>query len=231
MAFILRHTEIRILCQNVWLDAFLCFAPDVRGLILSLNSSAQALRESNQDRALRAFRQAGFGTLQLNLLTAYEESRDPDVAFNVPLLAQRLEAAIDWLDHQPGLEQIALGIDAAGSSAAAAIRYMTDEVPEHNQRVSAIVGRAARIDLAGAVPLRKLGQPLLLVLPEHATSLHNANLPAYDIVQGTKRWSVVEGGEDFATNSQFLNASVLHAGEWFVQHLGNQPALKNVAGL
>ncbi len=69
-------------------------------------------------------RQAGFGILLLDLLTADEADLDMRKAtfrFDTGLLARRLAAATDWLAEQPATHGLPVGYFGAGYGAAAAL--------------------------------------------------------------------------------------------------------------
>ena len=67
-----------------------------------------------------ALRQAGVGTLLMDLLTP-EEDRDTTRRFDIALLTQRLMDAARWVVSQPELSKISLGFFGASTGAAAKI--------------------------------------------------------------------------------------------------------------
>jgi len=182
MPFVLRHTEIRIQAGKAWLDALLAQSPDVRGLVIYALPYLARLREARETHFCKVLEDAGFGTLLLSLLTPYEDSRDPDVRYNIALISQRLLAVTTWISQQPELGVLPLGIVASSTVAAGAIRLAGQD----EQPFSALVSKAGRIDLAGAAPLRKLCTPILVLLPGAEPDLPAATASAYALLEKEK---------------------------------------------
>jgi putative phosphoribosyl transferase len=120
-------------------------------------------RHSPRNRQVAAgLQDAGYGTLLLDLLTEAEERIDVEtraLRFDIPLLAERLTAAADWLvgaDAAGGLPLVTFG---ASTGAAAALMTAATR-PE---RIAAVVSRGGRPDLAGAALGRVRAQTLLIV--------------------------------------------------------------------
>lgn len=156
----LRTTDISIPYEHVWLSGELVHAPDVDGLAVVLRPAGSPFAQSRDLRVSRELQHAGFATLLINLLTAYEESRDPDARFNVPQMANRVVAVLDWIGHQPPLAGLGVGLVAADTASGAAVRAGWKAA----DRLSAIVCRAGRPDLAGLTPLNTLAVPLRMVV-------------------------------------------------------------------
>lgn len=210
----LRKTSISLPAEHVWLDGLLAHAPDVRGLVVILQTSVGQHRDSREAYLAGQLQQAGFATLILDLITRYEDSRDPDIRYNVPLLARRIEAAAEWIEHQPPLEGLAVGLLAATTGSGAIIRAAA-KAPE---RFHALVCRAGRPDLAGAGPLRTLILPLRLLVGDLDTGQAMLR-QAFDLVGGPKDWAVVDGAGELFIEPGALEAAGRLAGEWFQRHL------------
>lgn len=156
----LRTTDISIPFEHIWLSGELVHAPDVDGLAVVLRPAGSPFAQSRDLRVARELQRAGFATLLINLLTAYEEARDPDARFNVPQMANRVVAVLDWVGHQPPLAGLGVGLVSSDTASGAAIRAGW----KAGDRVSAIVCRAGRPDLAGLMPLNTLAVPLRMVV-------------------------------------------------------------------
>lgn len=211
----LRHAELRIQAERAWLDALLAVAPDVSGLIVCATPFSPVLRDSRENYAATAYRDRHYATLIVNLLTAYENERDPDVRYDIALLDHRLKAVLTWLDQQPGLSGLPLGLQASGTVAAAAVRLATRE-PD---RISALVSRAGRCDLAGAEPLRRLKTPLLMQVPGLNPELISPSTQAYAHVGGTKQWCEYALASATYAEPGVLEVVTRDACQWFAQHL------------
>jgi putative phosphoribosyl transferase len=211
----LRHTDIRIQAERAWLDALLSFAPNIRGLIICAAPYIGQLRDSRDNYAAGILHEAGFGTLIVSMLTPYEESRDPDVRYDVALLGNRLHALLTWIEQQPDLAGLPLGLIATGTVAAAGIRQCVRE----SERISAVVSRAGRADLAGADPLRRLKVPILLQVPSNAHDLHKPSQQAYAHLTGIKQWHEVSNASTNFIEPGALETITREASDWFSQHL------------
>lgn len=139
---------------------------DAVGLVVFAHGSGSG-RYSPRNRAVAAgLCRAGVATVLMDLLTVREEridQRTRELRFDIPLLAQRLTGALDWLADGPDApEQTAAlpaGLFGASTGAAAALITAADR----RDRVRAVVSRGGRPDLAEAV-LGRVEAPVLLVV-------------------------------------------------------------------
>lgn len=219
----LRSTDISIPHEHAWLYGELCHAPDVRGLAVVLRPAGGPFSHSGENRVVTALQDAGFATLLINLLTAREEEHDPDAHYNVPLMAQRVQAVGEWKRHQPPLEGLAMGLVASGTGCGAAVRAAARE-PEP---FSAIVCRAGRPDLAGLTPLNTMLLPVRMVvgsLDPQAGMIRQA----FEHFRGTRDWQVVDGADENFHDEALARFGRL-AAEWLDQHLPT-PVIEVPAG-
>ncbi len=158
----LRNTLISIPTAGAWLDGVLAHAPDVRGLALLPASDTYHTPRVDGSRVSLALQEAGFATMTLNLLTRHEAARDPDAGFNVSRLTERLLASIDWIDHQPALAALPLGLVASGTACGAIVRAAS--ATGTADRIVALVCSGGHPDLAGATPLRTLSVPTRFII-------------------------------------------------------------------
>ncbi len=208
----LRHSHVRIAAEGGWLDARLAHCAEVKALLILLEHGPLPT-ETPTPFIARGLQDAGFATVQLDLLLPTEAERAQDASFHIPLLAHRLLAAHNWLSHQPDLETLPVGLLAHNNGVAVAIRAAW-QAPE---AFAAIVALAGRPDLAGATPLRELAVPTLLIAGEtdpHLSSVQHAHkrmrpthphrlLPATD-----------SHLSDLPTREAFCQMAV----EWFDEH-------------
>src|SRR5215216_3354474 len=93
--------------------------------------------------------EARLATLLVDLLTQDEEEvdlRTRELRFDVPLLADRMVAAIDWLNDERSTVELPVGCFGASTGAAAALIAAA----RRPGRVPAVVSRGGRPDLARA---------------------------------------------------------------------------------
>jgi pimeloyl-ACP methyl ester carboxylesterase len=79
--------------------------------------------------------------------------------FDVPLLAARVRAALEWSEHRAELHDVPVGLFGASTGAAAALRA----VASADTRVGAVVSRGGRPDLAEDA-LGEITCPVLLIV-------------------------------------------------------------------
>jgi putative phosphoribosyl transferase len=170
-------------------------------------------RHSPRNRYVASVLQgAGLGTLLLDLLTPDEEADRRNV-FDIPLLAQRLAAATEWLGNRQGLA-CRVGYFGASTGAAAALWAAADaESP-----VGAIVSRGGRPDLAGA-RLAAVRAPTLLIVGGADTQVLALNRGAMNDMQALTRLEVIPGATHlFEEPGTLAQAGKLAAG-WFTRYL------------
>jgi putative phosphoribosyl transferase len=106
--------------DHVALPGTLALPTDAAGVVVFAHGSGSGRASPRNIRVARALNEAGLGTLLLDLLTPQEE-RDRANVFDVPLLAGRLTAAVEWLEWQPEAAHLPVGLFGASTGAAAAI--------------------------------------------------------------------------------------------------------------
>ncbi len=210
----LRTTELSIPAGPVWLDGLLTHAPNVRGLAVMLQPNAASLSESRESYVAGVLQSAGLATLAVNLLTRYEETRDPDARYNVPQMANRVLAVADWIAHQPPLVPLAVGLLANGTACGAAVRAGW-KGPE---RFAALVCRGGRPDLAGATPLAALTVPIRVVVGADDPELPIVK-QAFDYLRGPRDWQLVSGAGPLFAEPGTLDGYAQLAAEWLLDRL------------
>ena len=121
--------------------------PGATGIVAFAHGSGSSRFSPRNTRVAAVLNDAGLATLLFDLLTP-EEERNRRNVFDVPLLAERLLAATEWLAGQPELRHLAVGYFGASTGAAAALLGCCGE----HGAVEAIVSRGGRPDLAGDPP-------------------------------------------------------------------------------
>src|SRR5215207_11754624 len=95
---------IRIPHGDVELDGDLTVPDRARGLVAFAHGSGSGRHSPRNRHVAAALASAGFATLLMDLLTKAEEDvdlRTRELRFDIPLLAARLTAAIDWAAGVP----------------------------------------------------------------------------------------------------------------------------------
>src|SRR5438874_7629230 len=91
---------VQIPAGGVTLEGNLNIPDGARGVVLFAHGSGSSRHSPRNRYVAQLLRQAGLGTLLLDLLTREEElvdARTGHLRFDIGLLAERLVGAIDWL--------------------------------------------------------------------------------------------------------------------------------------
>jgi putative phosphoribosyl transferase len=215
MAMRLRQTEVGLPADGRWLDGILSHHPHVPGLILQVERSGSTLKTSRGAFITDALRNAGFATLQVGLLSHDEERKAPEVWHQVATLTTRIAAALEWIEHQPALKDLPLGIAARDAATAAVIRVASRD----GSTIKAIASRSGRPDLAGLEPLKALATPLLLVTGELDDTGPGPNQQAYDQLKCAREIVIVKGASQSFEELGTLEEASRNIVSWFERWL------------
>ncbi|GAA5204853.1 dienelactone hydrolase family protein [Streptomyces thinghirensis] len=199
------------------LDGDLTLPAGAPGVILFAHGSGSS-RLSPRNRAVAAgLHRAGFGTLLLDLLTEDEEREDAATArhrFDIALLTRRLTDAVDWLERRPDTAALSVGLFGASTGAGAALAAAA----ERPNRVSAVVSRGGRPDLAGDV-LPLVTAPVLLVVGGGDAAVLDLNREAAEELSAPHRIHVVPGATHLFPEPGALAQVTEAAAGWFRDHV------------
>jgi putative phosphoribosyl transferase len=171
-------------------------------------------RLSPRNRAVaEALNGQGMATLLFDLLTPDEE-RDRANVFDIPLLAERLVDAVRWIDRQPELARLPLGLFGASTGAAAAL-VATAHL---GTRVGAVVSRGGRPDLANTA-LEMVAAPTLLIVGGLDDVVIELNEKALARLNAAKALQIVPGASHLFPEPGALDAVISLAAQWFKTQL------------
>ncbi|WP_344362372.1 dienelactone hydrolase family protein [Streptomyces gobitricini] len=199
----------------VTLAGDLALPREARGVVAFAHGSGSS-RHSPRNRAVaETLRDAGLGTLLLDLLTADEERVDMDTAeirFDIPLLGRRVTAAVDWLHDRPDTGKLPVGLFGASTGAAAALVAAA----ERTEQVRAVVSRGGRPDLAGAA-LAGVRAPVLLVVGGHDHEVLRLNEEATRQLTAPCTLHVIPGATHLFEEPGTLEQAADAARDWFLR--------------
>jgi putative phosphoribosyl transferase len=186
------------------------------GFVAFVHGSGSS-RFSRRNRAVAdVLGQAGIGTLLLDLLTAAEESIDATTAefrFDIPLLAERTAAVIDWIPTMPETALMPLGLFGASTGAAAALIAAADRP----QLVRAVVSRGGRPDLAEGA-LERVAAPTLLIVGSLDEPVLELNEAAKRRLRARSEMAIVPGATHLFEEAGALDQVARLAADWFVDN-------------
>jgi putative phosphoribosyl transferase len=141
-----RERPVRIPIGPVTLEGNRDIPEGAQAVVLFAHGSGSSRHSPRNRYVARVLRDAGLATLLMDLLTAEEEAEDMymgHLRFDVPLLAERLIGATDWLGQATETADFRIGYFGASTGAAAALVAAA----ERPDTVGAIVSRGGRPDL------------------------------------------------------------------------------------
>ena len=186
------------------------------GVVVFAHGSGSSRSSPRNRLVAEALRQSGLGTLLFDLLRP-EEAEDRRKVFDIPLLAERLMDATDWLTSPAGAGgAVPVGYFGASTGAAAALVAAA----LHPDPVHAVVSRGGRPDLAGAEPLSHVRAPTLLIVGGRDEEVLALNRAAAARMPGEVEVRVVEGAGHLFEEAGTLDAVVALARDWFEARIG-----------
>jgi putative phosphoribosyl transferase len=180
------QNAVTIPVDNILLQGELVIPAPATAVILFSHGSGSSHRSPRNQKVAQALRDAGFGTLLFDLLTADEDACFSN-RFAIDLLTERLIAATRWVESLPETQDCRIGYFGASTGAAAALKAAA-QLPA----AGAIVSRGGRPDLAMDV-LDEVTAPTLLIVGSLDTDVLSMNRQAFVRLNGEKQLEVVEG--------------------------------------
>ncbi|MFC7300195.1 alpha/beta family hydrolase [Cognatiluteimonas weifangensis] len=207
----------RIRSHGVVLEGELVTPIPPHGLVIFAHGSGSSRRSPRNRQVAAALQRRGLATLLFDLLTP-QEDQDTTLRFDIPLLTQRLEAALDWVRTQATHRDLAIGLFGASTGAAAALALAAARPAE----VVAVVSRGGRPDLAGEAALTKLRAHVLLIVGGADTEVLALNRAAQLAMRPWANLAVVPGATHLFEEPGALERAAELAGDWFGQWLDDR---------
>jgi putative phosphoribosyl transferase len=209
--------EVRMQVDSVTLAGILAIPEKCPGVVLFAHGSGSGRYSPRNQFVAHALREVGLGTLLMDLLTPDEEAVDlltREHRFNIPLLAQRLVGATDWLLARPDAEDLKVGYFGSSTGAAAALIAAAER-----PRVTwAVVSRGGRIDLASRA-LPDVEAPTLLIVGGNDQVVLGLNQRAMSLLRAPKKLEVVPGAGHLFEEPGALEEVARLARDWFERQL------------
>ena len=212
------RTEVRIPSGDAWLYGDLALPVGAHELVLFAHGSGSGRHSARNRQVAQALQNVGMGTLLFDLLTAAEEQTDVHTGehrFNMALLTKRMQDATLWVTAQAQFKAMPIGYFGASTGSAAALIVAA----RLGARITAVVSRGGRPDLAGPVVLAALQAPTLLIVGGADHGVIELNQAALQFMRCEKQLSVVQHASHlFEETGALEEVSALAAG-WFTDHL------------
>ncbi|MGH2685239.1 MAG: dienelactone hydrolase family protein [Actinomycetota bacterium] len=185
------------------------------GVVVFAHGSGSGRFSPRNRSVAEALRERGLGTLLIDLLTEDEEIvdvRTAELRFDIPLLAERVIAAIGWVvERHPDLS---IGLFGASTGAAAALVAAASRPDD----VRAVVSRGGRPDMAGE-SLPQVRAPTLLMVGGDDHVVIGLNREAAERLRAPHELEIVPGAGHLFEEPGGLEEVGRLAGDWFGRHL------------
>lgn len=205
---------VHIPADGVSLEGMLELPENAQGVVLFAHGSGSSRHSPRNNYVARTLREAGAGTLLIDLLTREEDS-NYETRFDIPLLTRRLLAATQWLQHDEHTQHLPIAYFGASTGAAAALQAAAAKGVE----IAAVVSRGGRPDLAGSSALGKVHSPTLLLVGGYDDVVIELNQQAYEHLTCDKDLVVVPGATHLFEEPGTLEEVARQASVWFSHHL------------
>ncbi len=189
--------------------------PDgAKGVVLFAHGSGSSRLSPRNNYVAGVLREAGIGTLLMDLLTV-EEDNEYKTRFDIPLLTRRLTVATEWLKQHTDFKALPLGYFGASTGAAAALQAAA----KMGKAVVAVVSRGGRPDLAGGAALRQVVSPTLLLVGGFDDVVIELNQAAFEVMSCEKELSIIPGATHLFEEPGTLEEVARQATAFFIRHM------------
>jgi pimeloyl-ACP methyl ester carboxylesterase len=205
------------------LGGSLAIPANAAGIVVFVHGSGSSRFSPRNRNVARSLNGVGLATLLFDLLTAGESARDAQTAeyrFDIPLLAQRLTRALDWLLADPDTRDLPIGLFGASTGAAAALIAAA----ARPANVRAVVSRGGRPDLAGNA-LEQVRAPTLLIVGGDDEPVIALNQQSARRLRCVHQLAIVPGATHLFEEAGALDEVTRLAANWFQRHAVTPPAL------
>jgi pimeloyl-ACP methyl ester carboxylesterase len=212
-----KDRPVRLQADGVVLDGDLTMPAGARGVVLFAHGSGSSRHSPRNRYVAGVLRDARLGTLLIDLLTRDEERAEAQTGhlrFDIPLLARRLGAAIEWLAWDAETRGLPVGLFGASTGGGAALVAAA----EHPDSVHAVVSRGGRPDLAGEA-LGRVRAPTLLIVGERDHPVIAMNRDALARLDAEKRLDIVPGASHLFEEKGTLEQVARLAAAWLERYL------------
>jgi len=207
-------SSVHIPAGPIELDGELVLPPSATGVVLFAHGSGSSRFSPRNTFVAEVLQQHGIGTLLFDLLTRAED-QDYATRFDIDLLTRRLLAATAWLQTNPQTQTLHAGYFGASTGAAAALQAAA----AMGNKITAVVSRGGRPDLAGETALSQVTAPTLLIVGSADYGVIELNQQAYVLLHCEKKLTLIPGATHLFEEPGTLEQAARSAAKWFEKHL------------
>jgi len=215
---LLHKKEVKIeISPQITLSGTVHLPEEAHGIVLFAHGSGSSRLSPRNQFVAQFLQDAGVGTLLFDLLTPAEEKIDlvtRELRFNIPLLAERLIKATEWVSKYKPAASCTVGFFGASTGAAAALIAAA----EIGQKIKAVVSRGGRPDLA-AQALERVQSPTLLIVGGDDVGVIELNQQAFNLLHCVKKMEIVPHATHLFEEPGALEEVGRMASIWFNTYL------------
>jgi len=209
--------EISVTIGQATVEGNLTVPHNPRGIVLFAHGSGSGRFSPRNQYVAKELNNSRIGTLLFDLLTSAEEEEHlvaAEYRFNIPLLADRLVGATEWLKKNSITQTLKLSYFGASTGAAAAL-IAAAKLPND---ITTVVSRGGRPDLAEEY-LPKVKASTLLLVGGYDTEVIELNKQAMAKMTAEKKLVIIPGATHLFEEPGKLEEVAKIATEWFLQYL------------
>ena len=213
----MKQNLVTISCEKYKLEGFLTLPEQSTSIVVFVHGSGSSRHSPRNQAVAEEFNEYGMATLLFDLLTPEEEAIDNqtrEIRFDIPLLAERVVGALEWLAHYPSTKKLNMGLIGSSTGASAALIAAAKKT----SLIKAVVSRGGRPDLA-AKYLPLVRAPTLLIVGQNDPVVIELNQQALAELICEKRMELVPKATHLFEESGTLEQASHMARKWFLLHL------------
>jgi len=210
---------VQILERDAIVNGDLSVPESARGLVVFAHGSGSSRHSTRNIAVAQALQHQGYATLLLDLLTPDEDRSDAVTAefrFDIPLLGDRVTAAIDWAMSDSRTAKLPIALFGASTGAGAALIGAA----KRPEAVRAVVSRGGRPDLVGPL-IATVHAPILLIVGGLDDVVIELNREALARTTAPARLDIVPGATHLFDEPGTLDQVVQLAIDWLDRHLAS----------
>jgi len=189
-----------------------------KGIVLFAYGSGSSRFSPRERFVSDKMNEAGISTLFMDLLTEKEEIIDEETReyrFDIPLLADRLYAAIYWAKKNAKTKNMKMGLFGGSTGASACLIAAA----KHHEEISAVVSRGGRTDLADE-KLTQITAATLFIIGGDDYEVLELNKTSLKLLKcKNKKLEIVPGATHLFEESGKLDEVANLACKWFLKYL------------
>lgn len=206
---------IHISDNNVVMEGMLSLPENMKGIVLFAHGSGSSRLSPRNNYVAKVLQQGGFGTLLIDLLSEEEDSVY-ETRFNIPLLSERLERVVRWLQKNKETKDFPIALFGASTGAASALEVAA----KLGDQIRAVVSRGGRADLAYS-SLNMVQAPTLLIVGELDFEVLELNQKAFKALSCIKKIEIVSKATHLFEEPGALEEVAALSTKWFLKHVYN----------